>query len=723
MIRWWRGRRARTRAGADAGMSSAMVLFAFTALTAVVLVTTAYAATGAQGAADELHWVRAGAAAESGVQDFQARMLTTPGYWATVDCDNPAMVGQDASVVPHSCPWAAGEVGWAPVEGGADPETSAAFHYELTRAPVDEDWATSLTLTATGRSGGLYRTVQVEYTKPLTSDYALYQEFALVEGTTFTEGVGAVASQTSGFTTVCGRDGGIGKAVSDIERGVSCPNQAFFAKDDLVVGDVYVGDRAAFVNGARIDGQYSTSRPECASATGSSSTWAACVEQVHGMASTGALETLLGDTAPQYASRRTLPTSVEAYEGMPGCHYYGRTRIVGQGTTMRVTSPDTVVMANRGAVVAVGMPGQPAPSCGDLSGLGSLATGATVDVPDGLGIYVWKSLEPSGPASELRHEVPIGPGEISDSADLGTLPFGDYTREASAPTDSTIIDPEMTRPHKYESFGNLYLEGYFSPGDAISSVGTVPGVTFVAEESVVVTGDVLSSGATATDHCRTQDCVLGIVAGRSVEVMNTVMAEVEAYQTTVQTCILLACFPVTVYRWDTAGVLGIDAWDRSLQARSTSLIDPGSQFAEFPHRYVDPAHGVPYPASGVQIQAAVQILGGGLTVQSHWAGPSALVPGGRTLEVVVNGSLGARFAGLTEQIATGTDLHCTTYPDWMEMEPECVEHYTYRMTGYPEVVWDGVLATARPPFLLPFTEGFEWEVRFTTEMATPSGVR
>lgn len=703
MIRSMRGRLARA-GGPDAGISLVTVLFTFLALSALVLVTATYAANSARPAAEHVHWVQAEAAARSGIQDYLGRLNADPGSWLSPDCDNDAQRGQDPAVLPHSCAWDPDEVGWAPVETGTDPEEAPAFHYEVTAAPVemDDEWASALTLVVTGRSNGVHRTLQTVIKRNTSADYVLYQDFDLVEGTTYAEGVGAATA--AGLTDECGRGRGVGLTQPGTDRSGTCVNQAYFTHSDVLVGDVLMRDRAAFEAGAQIQGRYVTSRPECATATADPATWTACAEQRGG----AEVEEFVGGVAPAYTAPRTLPASTAAYDDVPGCHYFGPTRIMGEGEWMRVWNDDTQEgVAEEGVVVSVAAPGRAAPDCGNLEDMRT-EQGALVKVPEDLAVYVrthmgfnvgddpgqrtasyWSEMVQSfeGPVPELAPgQYPISRGpELLGAIELPPV------ESIGAPGQAWTrwwLDPEMIRDHKARRFGNLYIEGYFSPGSAASAGGRA-GVTFIADESVVVLGDVLSNGASSTDHCRSAEfeCSVGIVAGRSVEVFTPVWMGLRMWTE------FSSGTPRPVIPDDVP--LGIDNWTLA-QVPDTTVEDGGAYhgkgFDSWPHRYVDHDRGVVYPSSGVQIQAAIQALTGSLYVQHHWA--PGKVAGATSIDVAVQGSLATRFAGL--------------------LGPS---------RGYPELTYDGALVASPPPYLSPFTEHVPWESHVVTEMPTPDEVR
>lgn len=680
-------RRLDRSAGPEAGMSAVMVLFSFLALSALVMVTATYAAQAVRPAGDHLHWTRAGAAAESGLADYQSRLQADPRYWLDVDCGNPALVGQDPGVVPHTCPWTPGEVGWSAVEDGTDPDEAPAFHYEVTAAPVELDdfWAKWVTVTVTGRSGGTYRTLQARFARASTTDYVLYQDYGLVEGRTYAEAIGAAASD--GLTEECGQGGGIGSTRRDVDREGECENVAVFTADDVVVGDVLMQDRAVFGPGAQVEGQYATAHPDCAAATSDPATWGACAEARDG--GTTQAEQFLNGVRPQYSTPLTLPPTTAAYADIPGCHYFGATRIIGEGEYMRVWSRDTLsAVLHDGAVVSVAPPGRPAPDCGN-PGLMSSTSGDRVKVPDGMAIYVRTSREYPGLTGATQ---PLNSHELGGTSVHGYLPLGAYNYFPTSQTSTAAVDPEFTREHRWRKYGNLYLEGYFSPGSAAPD-GRGNGVTFVADQSVVIVGDVLSTGADATDHCGAADvdCAIGIVAGRSVEVFRDVMS-------TMGTRIVN-----NYIYWDFNVPLGVDGSPLARTWSMTGVTGPhswlaGSGFDSWPHRYVDHARGAVHPSGdGVQIQAAIQVLSGSMSVQSHWADESTVPGTGHGLEVAVHGSLATRFGGLTRGW-TGS--------------PQ-----------YPELIYDRELKTVSPPYLLPFTEQVDWETRSVTELATPADVR
>lgn len=656
----------------DTGLSSVTVLFTFLALTAVAMVTAVYAANAVRPAARQAHWTQAGAAAEAGAADYQQRLLDDPGSWLDVDCDDPAVVGQDPDVLEHTCPWPAGETGWAPVTEGDDPDSSPAYHYEVTTAPdeLDDLWATSLTLTVTGRSGSVERVLEVRFARASTTDHALHQASDVVEPTTWAEG-----RRGLGLPTDLADGCGAGTLLLATDRPDDCANLATLSAGDSITGSVLTRDRLA-VGGTDptaedplVDGAYATADPACEPVDDDPATWTSCVGAVGGDATAAEAEALLGGWAPVQRTWTALPTSTATlYADVPGCHYYGATRIIGEGRTMRVWSPGTSAAAARGAVVAVPGADGTTPTCG---------TGV-VDVPDGLAVVVWTTPQAyAGAAGTWAVDTPLNTvgQQIGGDANYGWLPIGDYAATPDPANGATwltgVIDPEVTRTTKWARYGNLYLEGQFSPG-ADDGGG---GLTFVAQESVVVTGDVLRTGAGPGDACAEDgtECLLGIVAGRDVEVLNPVVTDLVGSGTDEADA-----------RWD----FGLEIGGVPVREPTEAESRVGSWFDAWPHRYSDQRTGVPYPdkdaGPGVQIQAAVQALSGTLRVQNHWT---------TDVDVVVHGSLAQRYAGAVGPGAVDGDGG-----------------------SYPTIVHDPALANAAPPYLAPLL-GEAWRVRAITELA------
>ncbi|GIG36862.1 hypothetical protein [Cellulomonas pakistanensis] len=675
-------RRRRARAGdhgqRDAGLSAVSVLFTFLALTALVMVTSVYASNAVRPAARHLHWAQAGAAAEAGAADYEQRLLADPTSWLDVDCGDPAQVGQDPGVLPHACPWPAGETGWAPVADGDDPATSPAYHYEVTTAPAELDdlWASSLTLTVTGRAGSVERVLEVRFARESTADYALHQETDLVEPTTWAEGRRALGQATD-LPDGCGA----GAVLRAADRTDECPNVGVLAPGDSITGAVLTQDRLVLgaeagpgADAALVDGEYATADQRCGPEDDDTGSWAGCVgTDAGGDAAAGRVDELLGGWAPVRRSWSGLPHGIATlYADVPGCHYYGATRIVGEGKSMRVWSPGTAAAAARGATVAVPGPDGVLPTCG---------TGS-VGVPDGLAVVVWTTpLEYATAAGSWAVDTPLDTVDQQVGGDdrYGRLPIGAYGSTpdpALAPGGDWLtgaVDPEQTRTTKWARYGNLYVEGQFSPG-ADDGGG---GVTFVAQESVVVTGDVLRTGAGPGDACGEvgTECLLGVVAGRDVEVMHPVLADLAGEGTDAADA-----------RWDFGLTIG-EAPVRAPADDTESRV--GSWFDSWPHRYSDQATGAPHPdpaaGPGVQVQAVVQALSGTLRVQHHGGAAGAF-------DVVVHGSLAQRYAGaLGPAAATGDGA------------------------GYPTIVHDPALASAVPPYLAPLL-GTAWQVRAVSEL-------
>jgi len=211
----------------------------------------------------------------------------------------------------------------------------------------------------------------------------------------------------------------------------------------------------------------------------------------------------------------------------------------------------------------------------------------------------------------------------------------------------------MREPTKQARYGNLYLEG---------TIGRP--ITFVAEQSIVLTGDLLVAGGMSGTT------TVGLVAGGSVEVFHprmiwwtgaAVAATGEAY-------------------WRQDGLTTIPYW---------------------PRRYATSG-----PDEGLRVQAAILALGGSFQVQ-QWSEGKHHVTGGSFGELRVEGSVAQRFRGAVGKDPVPSCHGCE------DPETGYWKHYTY-----DERLRRGL----RPPYF-PAFETTTWSVLWTEEHATDPAVR
>jgi hypothetical protein len=248
--------------------------------------------------------------------------------------------------------------------------------------------------------------------------------------------------------------------------------------------------------GAKMNGKFSTSDPLCKDRVESDqSTWNLCAG---GKGLKYDHKNAFGDwghysidayfdwsatpEAPRYEPVMTMPGVGDAnsmsQDGDVGCRYEGPTRIILEGTKMRVWSKETTTDRDN-----CGEPG------GDLAG----DTGALVDIPDDGLIYV-------APASHVS-PVQIPSGKIGGPTNATRLPLGDY-EGTEGPGESYEYEAAMTEKNKLDGYGNVWVEGEMTGGL----------LTIAADRNIIITGDLIT---TYPD----QD-LIGLLGGEAVEIMN-----------------------------------------------------------------------------------------------------------------------------------------------------------------------------------------------------------
>ena len=613
----------------DDGMSMVLVVGSMMTLMILVLGSLAYTMRSEKLARYDQDYTSAMSAAQAGVDDYISRLnAMNAGELAKVDCANAALRGPN--VGSNTCGWgAATPRGWTPVTAGADVTQSPAFHYEVDSSDVYTQGTVKLTVT--GRSREVYRTVEVAVGKGGSTDYVYYTDFENADPAN-------KVYYPSGASVVCGRDGGAPKAKYFWDReGRSGCTEITFISSDTLDGRVFSND-AILSSNAQFQMGIESANPRCKDVTASTGTWNACLRS----GSTGRF-----GKQPKYGSPLYLPDNSGEFATHPGCHYYGATRVIFNADgTMRVWSKDSDFT---GAVLAIPDPNGTTPSCGTAAALAS-DEGATVPVPDNMVVYAHSS-PTSGPGAVTRRQ--LWADDIGGPTNATKLPLGSYTEtHAGNPTGSTsyTYDRTMKDSTKLKGEGNLYVEGVLQGR-----------VTVAAEQSVIVTGDVvLAGGMNGSD-------MLGLVATNSVEVMHPRMETVSSYK--------------SGSRW---------YWNNPTNEQEAYH----SSYTEgtWPTRYNDPDTGSKYPSKGIQIAGSIQTLQHSFYVQEYNKGSNLGT-------LLVRGSIAQRWRGAVGQ---GSGSVSSGYS----------KLYTY----------DKRLQFSSPPYF-PHWANSEWSLRYSGESRTPTEVK
>ncbi|RMI13102.1 pilus assembly PilX family protein [Cellulomonas triticagri] len=618
--------------GDEDGAAMVVVVGSMLVLAMLAMTALAYTMNGQRFARYDQDYSAAMSAAQSGVDDFISRLDSTETYGLTVDCANAAWRGPMTGA-SNSCGWGPSTApGWLPVQAGATTDKDAFFHYKVdaTRKLTEG----TVLLTVTGRSNGVYRTVQATVGMGGSTDYVYYTDFesadpsnVQVYGTNGTQKVG------------CGRDGSTNAKYWFQGRSADDCTEIQFISSDRLDGAVFSND-TIYSTGATFEKSFETADPKCRNVTSNSNTWnSSCLRQ--GSSAT------FGEQ-PRYATPKYLVDNSSQFKDNPGCHYYGATRVIFNASgTMTVWNKKSV-NGNR-APVAIRAPGESTdPSCGSLDQLDS-ASGATLPVPNEKVIYAATS---PGTANRQCYG-----GEIGGLSGK-TLPIGNYTGSAATGANqSYTYDTNMTETAKFCGQGNLYAEGVLDGR-----------VTISAEQSVIVTGDLVLAGG----QVETSDDMLGLVATNSVEVFRPREVRVRSEE---------RC---TSYSWYTGRCTAV--------AYSWGSPSGESSPVGWPMRYASPGQSIT-PQPGIMIAGSIQTLQHSFLVQKY-------AVGGSSGELRVWGSIAQRWRGIVGQNSSQTG-----------------------MNGYSKLYqYDTRLAYTRPPYF-PTWANAKWTLRYSGEINTPTDVR
>lgn len=576
----------------DEGMALVLVVGSMLVLMSLLLVGLAYAASSVRFSRYNQDYSAAMSAAQAGIDDFISRLNRDERYGRTMDCSNPAMATPaDCGVAEHT---------WMPVRPGDDPESDPAFRYSVDTA--DAYTSGTIMITATGRSRGVYRTVEAAIGKGGSTDYVYYTDFESLDPEN--------PYHTSTPPVQCG-SAGTQNALYHWQGRTGC-TEIQFGTNDVLDGRVFSNDSIYSVGGRFLQG-IESAFPNCRDVVpGNRSTWNKCLRSGSTYTATGASATF--GVAPQYVTNLYLPDNSAEFANYPGCHYYGATRIVFHSNgTMTVWSKDSNFP---GAVIAkFDEEGKGPSNCGSPAALAS-PSGATVPVPDDMVIY-------AAPAPVSYAPRQLLPAKWID----GTLPLGDYDpsvhtgvagstghRTTGNPTVNQcnanyrcyLVEKAMTDPRKFRGEGNVYIEG------------VVKGrVTIAAAQSVVVTGDIMLAGGLNGDD------LVGLVATNTVEVLHPRLHR---------------------YSWtNCTRANGTSCQQRGSWAYRDLRGDAAAEYpaGTWPHRIADPTTGVVTPTTGLQIQASIQTLQHSFAVQNFNVGRGRSANG----SLWVRGSIAQRYRG------------------------------------------------------------------------------
>lgn len=312
-------RRARSvSSDPDAGYAMLSVIGFGTAIVLAVSAVGGYALQSMDSAGRSQGFNAAIQAAQAGVDNFVARLNEAPSYGSS-----PITTWQ---VVPGSVD---GDGNACDPPSGIVPPNCPQFRHTAVTT------ATGYTVTATGRSRGVERSVQVTLKKRALTDYLYFSE---IEAADPADGW-AYPPLLGGAPANCGNP-----AWGTSARPASgCKVPTWRSGDSTDGSRVHTDDVFEVVGTPTFDSRVTASIAACATAA------SACVRKSYDAGANPDYN----DGAPTYADDLDMPANgLDLISAASGCTYYGPTRIHFEGTNkMRVWSPQTPYTAACGGGV------------------------------------------------------------------------------------------------------------------------------------------------------------------------------------------------------------------------------------------------------------------------------------------------------------------------------------------------------------------------------------
>ena len=525
----------RARAHGEEGIAMIMVMGTIMVLTVLLGVTMAYAISVQPQARHDQDWNAALAAAQSGVDDYVAKLNQNDSYWRTIDCANVALQGPKAGT--NTCGWTTATApGWQNIDAGN--AKAGAFHYDVDPSTLDSKGA--IRVTSTGKVNNVRRSLQVLVQRGGPTNFLYYTDFEDADP-------GNQLAYPSGApNNNCGKAGPTlaqywwdfnGVGARDNSDGCT---EIQFVSFDVLNGKAHFNDTPYLGGSATFKQGYETSDPRCKITPFNI---ANCVRPGN------ATPTLGTGTVAKWAGKLDLVDSSAGFVNDPGCFYTGDTRI-------RFKSDGTMDVWNTSSVGTTLLgPGTPAgTNCGVAanfkpggSGTNPLAPAApqNVPVPDDMVIYVKNSattgactpgqiVNGSASGSTSTDIIPQGTGAsvqgvtditYNDPDVLTTTTTKTFTRATNTTTPwvnpaATVTQSETGDGHPTTfdcGQGNVYIEGSLHGA-----------VTIAAQNNVIVTNDLTLAATTpptdASGNVKdaTGSDIAGLVASNSVVVYHPV---------------------------------------------------------------------------------------------------------------------------------------------------------------------------------------------------------
>ena len=165
-------RRMRPRGKDEAGIAMIMVMAAITVLSLLVTAALGYALQAQPQSRRDQDWSAALAAAQSGVDDYVARLNQNDSYYTSVDCTNIAEKGPKSGT--NTCGWTAATVpGWQNVV--PNQPTQGQFHYDVDASTIASQG--TVRVTSTGKMRNTSRTIQVLVSRGGSTQFLYYTDF------------------------------------------------------------------------------------------------------------------------------------------------------------------------------------------------------------------------------------------------------------------------------------------------------------------------------------------------------------------------------------------------------------------------------------------------------------------------------------------------------------------------------------------------------------------